>query len=276
MFRNLGEKATGLIRKLSMASIPKEVEPVIETNIHFSDACFSCDQECEIHPQIPATMQKRIEQTELYKSFKPYGFHVIVPSGKSMEWADHVEEVPGPIQTIQSKTQEFKKRVMVTAYETEQENPGYFIFPQGIQVFPKPDQVDKIQDFLTETTKELEHDIVKNDAFVFICCHKKRDKKCGVAGPLLVQEFKKELELAGLSDKVPVFPISHIGGHKFAGTMIIYRKDARNVFVGDWYGRVKTCHVSTMVKECIQDGKVIQELWRGQMNADPTDPNLDW
>jgi (2Fe-2S) ferredoxin len=273
MFKNLTEQASSLIRKMSMSTISRE------TNIYFSDACLTCEQECD-YPQLPETMQKRIDQSTLYKTFKPYKYHVVVPNGKSTEWADHVEEVTGPVQSIHSKTQESKHgRIMVTAYETDQENPGYFVFPLGIQIRPKEDQLELVGEWIanrTETDLNMEQISIDSKAIIFICCHKKRDKRCGVAGPMLMKQFKQELEVAGLSNQVQVYPISHIGGHKFAGTMIIYRKDARNIFVGDWYGRVKPSHVGTIIAECIEKGKVIQELWRGQMNADPNDPNLDW
>jgi (2Fe-2S) ferredoxin len=288
MFRNsiqnISERATGLLRKLSFASLPQQppAEPKsgCQTHIHFSEACFTCEATCSVHPQLPETMQKRIEQSTLYNTFKPYRHHIIIPGGTGETWADHIEEHDGPVKSIQSITQESKQgRIMVTGYETTEPNPGYFVFPQGLQLFPQSTQLEALASWVVEnsdSTPPTDHALIDSKAIVFVCNHKKRDKRCGVAGPMLIDQFNKELEEAKLSSSVKVYGISHIGGHKFAGNIIIYRKDDRNVFVGDWYGRVKTCHVSTIIEECIKNGKVIQELWRGQMNADPNDPGLNW
>lgn len=57
---------------------------------------------------------------------------------------------------------------------------------------------------------------------VLICSHAARDKRCGRAGPILLSEFKKQLQHIADADKVAVFGSSHIGGHEFAGTFVVY------------------------------------------------------
>ena len=66
--------------------------------------------------------------------------------------------------------------------------------------------------------------------------------------------------------------ISHIGGHKFAGNVILYfppgmkGKDGKEhdlVGCGIWYGRVEPKHVEGILKETVADGRVIEELFRG-------------
>lgn len=71
--------------------------------------------------------------------------------------------------------------------------------------------------------REMEFDMVeiKEDAFIFVCNHMKRDKRfvkckrfelklkllqrCGVAGPLIIDEFKAVIAEMGLENKVCVF-----------------------------------------------------------------------
>jgi (2Fe-2S) ferredoxin len=55
---------------------------------------------------------------------------------------------------------------------------------------------------------------------------------------------------------------SHVGGHKFAGNLIVY-----GPLGGHWYGRVKPCHAAAIVDTHIVQGRVIKELWRGRMDA---------
>ncbi|KAK3939562.1 Sucrase/ferredoxin-like-domain-containing protein [Diplogelasinospora grovesii] len=140
-----------------------------------------------------------------------------------------------------------------------------------------------------------------NDVLVLICGHRGRDQRCGIYGPLLRDEFGVRLPEMGvqiLSGPVPVEDasrpaieggageagktariglISHIGGHKFAGNVIIYlpphiktAEGERHPLAGHgiWYGRVEPKHVEGIVKETVLKGNVIAELFRGGIKQD--------
>lgn len=135
-----------------------------------------------------------------------------------------------------------------------------------------------------------------DDILVLICGHGGRDMRCGVMGPALRQEFGDRLPELGIEvlsgpveAEVPnagaiagdvsnrmytsrIGLISHIGGHKFAGNVIIYlpphlKTDNGSAHPlaghGIWYGRVEPRHVQGLVKETILKGNVITELFRG-------------
>lgn len=124
--------------------------------------------------------------------------------------------------------------------------------------------------------------------------------RCGVLGPVLREEFERQLPKAGLqvlkgavdvSDgqernlladstkgeeeskgTARVGLISHIGGHKFAGNVILYipsgtktqdGKESGLAGCGIWYGRVEPKHVEGIVKETVLGGRVIEDLFRG-------------
>lgn len=70
--------------------------------------------------------------------------------------------------------------------------------------------------------------------YIFVCCHGSRDRRCGVCGPALVSKFGEEIELRGLQNKVSVSPCSHIGGHKYAGNVIIFGPDVGKKIAGHW------------------------------------------
>lgn len=141
------------------------------------------------------------------------------------------------------------------------------------------------------------------DVLVLICGHGGRDKRCGIFGPLLQSEFEKKLlklgvevlsgpveaeatdaeALAGeVSDRemsARVGLISHIGGHKFAGNVVIYLPPHLKTGEGQahplaghgiWYGRVEPRHVEGIVAETILKGTVIEELFRGGIRQDGT------
>lgn len=75
---------------------------------------------------------------------------------------------------------------------------------------------------------------VLTGSFVFVCSHGSRDKRCGVCGPVLIEKFKEEIGSRGLSDQVVVNACSHVGGHKYAGNLIIYSPGHDGKITGHW------------------------------------------
>ncbi|KIX09266.1 uncharacterized protein Z518_00345 [Rhinocladiella mackenziei CBS 650.93] len=154
---------------------------------------------------------------------------------------------------------------------------------------------------------------------ILICSHGQRDSRCGILGPLLHKEFtqyieehyprlqpqthifanellsghdaeepRSELRSTSLSSStngegalnINIGMISHIGGHKWAGNVILYippdftRPASTYSSVsppvphplagkGVWYGRVEPRHIQGIVEQTLLRGKVIQELFRG-------------
>ncbi|KAL2855509.1 Sucrase/ferredoxin-like-domain-containing protein [Aspergillus pseudoustus] len=129
---------------------------------------------------------------------------------------------------------------------------------------------------------ELQHSPV-----ILICGHGGRDMRCGVMAPVLEDQFRKVLESKGIStsvdasdsnidspDRAHIGLISHIGGHKYAGNVIVYipkgmkygkLSSASHPLAGKgiWYGRVEPKHVEGVVEETILGGKVLSDHFRG-------------
>ncbi|KAL7823885.1 Sucrase/ferredoxin-like domain-containing protein [Trichoderma gracile] len=146
------------------------------------------------------------------------------------------------------------------------------------------------------------------DVLVLICGHGGRDMRCGVMGPVLRSEFEEKLGGKGFtvareavrvgsleeeeemkrvegssesssssSEKVArVGLISHIGGHKFAGNVIIYIPPGFTTEGGErhplagcgiWYGRVEPRHVEGIVGETVMAGRVVEDMFRGGIDA---------
>jgi len=67
---------------------------------------------------------------------------------------------------------------------------------------------------------------------ILLCSQKTRDARCGQSAPLLRREFERHLRPLGLyrdlHDERPggvgIYFISHVGGHKFAANVMIYRR----------------------------------------------------
>lgn len=94
---------------------------------------------------------------------------------------------------------------------------------------------------------------------VLICGHTQRDKRCGVIGKLVHDEFAKVLQHENLQDDVQLGYVSHVGGHVYAGNVLIMKPDGTFT----WYGLVKPKNVQGIVKKSIKDNQIIEELTRG-------------
>ncbi|XP_004295192.1 PREDICTED: uncharacterized protein LOC101294639 [Fragaria vesca subsp. vesca] len=102
-------------------------------------------------------------------------------------------------------------------------------------------------------------------SYVFVCSHGSRDRRCGVCGPPLISRFREEIDLHGLQGKVSVRPCSHIGGHKYAGNVIIFGSSINKEVTGHWYGYVAPEDVPQLLEQHIGRGEIVDWLWRGQM-----------
>ncbi|XP_050368531.1 uncharacterized protein LOC126786677 [Argentina anserina] len=101
--------------------------------------------------------------------------------------------------------------------------------------------------------------------YVFVCSHGSRDRRCGVCGPPLISRFREEIELHGLQGKASVRSCSHIGGHKYAGNVIIFGSKINKEVTGHWYGYVAPEDVPQLLEQHIGRGEIVDWLWRGQM-----------
>lgn len=107
------------------------------------------------------------------------------------------------------------------------------------------------------TSRPCVHDYV-----VLLCSHKRRDARCGISAPLIKKEFERHLRPTGLyrdaDDERPggvgIYFVSHVGGHKFAANVLIYRKKDGQLI---WLARVRPEHCEGIVKYTILQGKVV-------------------
>ncbi|HUV13897.1 MAG TPA: sucrase/ferredoxin-like family protein, partial [Acidobacteriota bacterium] len=81
--------------------------------------------------------------------------------------------------------------------------------------------------------------------------------RCGVCGPPLVEAFRTALDKAEDAEQTFVYACSHVGGHVYAGNVLIYPG-------GDWYGHVTPEVVRQLVDRHLGEGEILWEYWRGR------------
>lgn len=100
------------------------------------------------------------------------------------------------------------------------------------------DHKDSAESFLSPPQSPLRSDLqlkiqdCPHHYLILLCSQKTRDARCGQSAPLLRREFERHLRPLGLfrdlHDERPggvgIYFISHVGGHKFAANVLIYRR----------------------------------------------------
>eukprot|EP00249_Psilotum_nudum_P009227 c21794_g1_i1 orf=172-1407(+) len=214
----------------------------------------------------------------LVGSIQLYERHVFLCYKEPESWPSHVEaaefdRLPRFLAAaLKARKKDMPKKTRLTICEgrdgTDSSNGDVLIFPdmvryKGLTHFDVDAFVDE---FLVHNREWLSGKPEKlKGAHVFICCHASRDARCGVCGPVLIGKFREHISSRGLEDHVFVRPCSHIGGHKYAGNVIIYSSNTADQVVGHWYGYVTPDDVPVLLDEHISEGKVLDRLWRGQM-----------
>ncbi|KAK9480626.1 Sucrase/ferredoxin-like-domain-containing protein [Lipomyces japonicus] len=263
---------------------PDQILPV-------SDCAFECDS-CTA--KFPSSV--KIERDGLlWGTAKPWRSHVLVATGKS-DWAHGLEDEAGSLSTVLANwhpTTTGGKRTIVSNsslpppadYFTTTDRDkasNVFVLPAQITATNvRASVAQKVTDQLlafneppVSTTKAAlpeEIDgakISRQDhlAVILLCSHRTRDKRCGVTAPILRKELELQLREHDLfrdatDDRpggVPIYYVSHVGGHKFAGNVIIYR----NTGDGIWMGRVEPKHCKAIVEETVIKGNVFPEYLR--------------
>jgi (2Fe-2S) ferredoxin len=114
-------------------------------------------------------------------------------------------------------------------------------------------------------------------AFLFLCSHRTRDKRCGITAPIMKKEFEIHLreidKYRDLGDDRPdgvrIAFINHVGGHKYAANVLIYLKNSgKNI----WLARCSPSNVKPIVEQTILEGKV----WPEQVRIVQKFKGIEW
>jgi hypothetical protein len=261
------------------------------------DLCITCSDPCDNHACYPSYLANKINQTNLLEgTVKPYSKHIVICEGPGTEreWPSKIEKQDGSFaQKIAMEVKKFSEKLPFKILLTTSDEPSYgakekrsksemeaessdnvtILDSYDIMLFPhmlrfigvKKEQIPQfVKECLVDSNTTIEGIIsepIQEKNILLICAHKKRDKRCAVAGPLLKEEFLHVLDEKNLLQTTKVLMTSHFGGHKYAGNVIIYPD-------GNWYGRVIPCHCNVIVEKHLIEGKVIKKLWRGMVSKE--------
>mmetsp|Transcript_27259 Transcript_27259/g.23313 ORF Transcript_27259/g.23313 Transcript_27259/m.23313 type:complete len:255 (+) Transcript_27259:3-767(+) len=188
-----------------------------------------------------------------------YGSHSTWPSdANTMD--DKLKEM---VDTLRKPLPKNFPVVVAEGIPGEDQEGDMLLFPMGLRI-PAGSDLTKLEVKKTKDLAEVSHpDAVPLPAksrHIFVCAHGNRDKRCGRCGPELAECIE------GLDDKrTHVRKCSHIGGHKFAGNLIVY--DLKFSDPGDWYGYVTPNNINKILKHSERKAftsGIYQSHWRGR------------
>eukprot|EP00933_Yihiella_yeosuensis_P033741 TRINITY_DN27388_c0_g1_i2.p1 TRINITY_DN27388_c0_g1~~TRINITY_DN27388_c0_g1_i2.p1 ORF type:complete len:171 (-),score=34.39 TRINITY_DN27388_c0_g1_i2:423-935(-) len=119
--------------------------------------------------------------------------------------------------------------------------------------------IEKYDLLLDGKSKTEAEDI--EDAFAFVCAHKLRDDRCGYCGPALVSEANSLKDKGSVPKSMKVRACSHVGGHVYAGNVIMFSGRDGSQEDGQWYGYV----TRENLKDVLTGRGLRRSLWRGRM-----------
>jgi hypothetical protein len=213
---------------------------------------------------------------ELVGTVKLYHRHLIVCTG-SEDWAARIENdgdyLQDLAQAIARAAEQTDGKVKLTACdEISLGHSADGRIAYDILVFPDCLRYENVHP--SDFAALIEDHLIGNrpsdrlpftyfdESYVFVCSHGNRDDRCGQCGPPLVDRFRAELETRMLSEQIHVRKVSHLGGHAYAGNVLIYPG-------GHWYGYVTPADVPLLIDTHLVNHRITKSLWRGRMGLSP-------
>ena len=213
-------------------------------------------------PTVPAARG----EWPLAGTVKPYFRHFLACTG-STGWPPRIEEADGLLGRMARDVRALRESLPLPPKLTATDEPSagegldLLVFPEAIRYHAVDERA-----WRTILRDHVEGGRVARGVpvtalggrHVFVCVHGARDERCGCWGPPVISALRKACRAEGLD--VHVRATSHVGGHKYAGNVLVYPE-------GVWYGYVRPEDAPILAREHLAGGRQVASLLRGQMAA---------
>ncbi len=197
---------------------------------------------------------------------KPYQQHLAICTGGPPEWWHaRVEEMEGVFAALYAalEARSLHHSIKLTACDvpsTGAEGFDILLMPDML-VLPEItlDKVDSLAEALAhQFTRGLPFDVrpMPGGDHVFVCVHGNRDERCGRWGKPFFLALQREV--AEQNAIAHVHQTSHIGGHRYAATCIVYPQ-------GIWYGDLRPDDAPRLVAQHLIAERLLPEHYRGRL-----------
>jgi hypothetical protein len=183
-------------------------------------------------------------------------FHLVMAWPKR-EWQAKVEDMPGPPGQMAALVGPLKDIAQFSLCEAPPQAQGrLWLFPHGLMFDLDPSDYPRLLEQALNGQMSLPAQRIPEKQVILLCTHGKRDLSCAKFGEEVLRALKA---LAG--PELGIWEGTHIGGHRFAGTAVVYPHS-------QWYGFLTAAEVPAWVA-AIQAGQVMTTHYRGNANYAP-------
>jgi hypothetical protein len=234
-----------------------------------------------------------LDETPMRGSVKPFSVHLCIATERH-DWPHTIEEEDGSFaqavgQAIQGMSKKLESVQRVVLSNTSLPVPhrsktytGYDVYVLS-QAWCKLSNVQKtdaeaiLREFGLRQPRlrnppDYEVAPLRFRAVVLVCSHSRRDARCGKTAPILLDALEEGLrdrdlfydaEESSENGKVLVSTVSHIGGHRYAGNVLVYRKTDQGKVESLWLGRIMPNDIPWVIEHTIMHGRVKRAAVRG-------------
>jgi len=212
------------------------------------------------------------KKSPVANSIHEYKRHFFICTGISYDkWPSKVYTANESLEKFSQSVKKFEKNERAPAIinctdipSADSDSFDMIVFPENVKFVGLNNQtVEQVltyfQDFDGITANFPSNIKVEtlSSKYLFVCAHAQKDARCGYCGPILMDDLRNEISKRNLDNDIKVFGTTHVGGHKFAGNVLVFPE-------GHWYGYVTPNDVSEIIDSTL-NGEIIQNLYRGGM-----------
>ncbi|KAI8137865.1 Sucrase/ferredoxin-like-domain-containing protein [Fennellomyces sp. T-0311] len=227
--------------------------------------CAGCVKPCALHPVVPP--QLNIDRSRpLYNTVPGYAIHLIILTGKT-DWPAHIEDDNSLAQALIEE--KLNHRIVVTnaslpsRFSNQRNAHDVILMPDNVIIANvTPRRALALLDFVYGCPSGFATYPSPYNNLLLVCGHARKDKRCGTIGPMLQKALEDAMRICQVDAQVAL--VSHLGGHAFAGNLVIYTHQGQRAI---WYGRVTPCHCIDVIQQSVAEDRVIRELLRAAFQA---------
>lgn len=218
-------------------------------------------------------VQKRFNSS-LVGTVKYYKRHVVFLDGAQVNSWPAKFSLPHPscvyIDHLKGlQNEDVKVTVAYDPTASDKVNHDVIIFPEMKRVKNiEQSDIEKLAEQCTKPIFEthLETELLPSHPHILVCAHTSRDFRCGACGPFILDNLKK------IDMPCTIYASSHVGGHRYAGNIIVYPH-------GDWFGAIGDKRDIEELQSYFENGGEISEehkqFWRGRIGLSKEEQKIE-
>lgn len=181
-------------------------------------------------------------------------FHFVMAWPKR-DWLPAIEDMDNAAGRFARLIQPYKNQVVLSLTSADAPQGTLWLFPHGYRfdALPEADYTTLLEQALNRQI-EMPHTPIEDAHVMLVCTHGKRDTCCAKFGVPVLNTLREQATF-------PVWEVSHLGGHRFAATLVVQPES-------HWYGQLTPADVPALL-DAIEHHTILGERYRGNAQFPP-------